>query len=42
VAWFEAWLRAARSGVPGAADVAAAQLRLLGVEVAVIVPGDAP
>ena len=34
VAWFEAWLRAVRSGVPGSADIAAAQLRLLGVVVA--------
>jgi hypothetical protein len=37
-AWFAAWNRAIRSGVPGAADVAAAQLQLLGVEVRLASP----
>lgn len=42
VAWFEAWLRAARSGVPGSADVAVAELRRLGVEVATVATATKP
>lgn len=42
VAWFEAWLRALRSGVPGSADVAVAELRRLGVEVAMVATATKP
>lgn len=41
-AWFACWLRAVRSAHPGSAAVAAAQLRLLGVQVAAIPRGTAP